>query len=142
MRVLTITPQLPTAARPGSMAPTARQIDSLRTQGVAIQVVEMVGLPMLKYLQCLPTAWSALASVDLVHAHFGYCGWLARCQLRKPLVISFMGDDLLGTPNAEGRLERFSQSMVAANRWLARTADAVIVKSAEMAAVVAPVQRM
>ena len=30
MRILMVTPQLPTAARPGSMAPAARQIQSLR----------------------------------------------------------------------------------------------------------------
>jgi glycosyltransferase involved in cell wall biosynthesis len=51
-----------------------------------------------------------------------------------------MGDDLLGTPDAAGRIKPFSRWMVAANRRLAGMVDAVIVKSAEMAEVVAPVK--
>jgi len=140
MRVLTITPQLPSATRAGSMAPAARQIESLQALGTQMNVLEIIGLPMLKYLQALPSEWSQLAAVDVIHAHFGYCGWLARSQWRKPVVVSFMGDDLLGTPDATGRLKPFSQWMVAANRRLARMVDAVIVKSAEMAEVVAPVK--
>ena len=104
-----------------------------------MDVFEITGLPVLKYLQALPAEWSLLAAADVVHAHFGYCGWLARSQVRKPVVVSFMGDDLLGTPDAAGRLKPFSRWMVAANRRLAGMVDAVIVKSAEMADVVAPV---
>jgi glycosyltransferase involved in cell wall biosynthesis len=51
-----------------------------------------------------------------------------------------MGDDLLGTPDAEGRLRAFSKVAVQVNRYVARTVDAVIVKSAEMAEVVKPVK--
>jgi glycosyltransferase involved in cell wall biosynthesis len=60
--------------------------------------------------------------------------------VNKPVVVSFMGDDLLGTPNADGRKTRLSRLVVTADRWLARGVDAVIVKSAEMAAIVAPVK--
>lgn len=76
---------------------------------------------------------------DLIHAHFGYCGWVARCQQRIPVVISFMGDDLLGTPASSGRATLSSRLIVQINRVVARTAAAVIVKSDEMARVVAPV---
>jgi glycosyltransferase involved in cell wall biosynthesis len=120
------------------MAPTARQIESLRAIGAEIITLEIKGIPKLKYFQKLPSLRKYIPSVDLVQAHYGYCGWLARSQFRKPVVVSFMGDDLLGTPNDEGRIEPFSRLMVQANRWLARIVDAVIVKSAEMAKVVAP----
>lgn len=134
-----VTPALPRPGRPGTMAPTARQIESIRALGVEVEVLEIRGARRLKYLQCLPAFRSITASVDLVHAHFGYCGWLARTQKHKPVVVSYMGDDLLGTPDATGRASAFSRCVVHADRWLAQTVDAVIVKSAEMARVVAPV---
>ena len=139
MRVLIITPQLPSAAVPGSLAPLVRQIESLRALALQVDVLEVLGLPRLKYLQTLPVLYRRLPAVDLVHAHFGYCGWLARSQIAKPVVISFMGDDLLGTPDARGRIEPLSKVAVWVNRRVAPRVDAVIVKSAEMADVVAPV---
>lgn len=137
MRVLMVTHQLPSAGSPGTMAPVARQIESLRALGVDVDVVELTGRRKLKYLQALPALWSRVGRADLVHAHFGYCGWLARLQLTKPLVVSFMGDDLLGTPDETGRLSRLSQCVVQLDRWFAHTVDGVIVKSAEMAHVLA-----
>lgn len=140
MRVLMVTIQLPTRARPGTTAPVARQIESVRQAGVHVDVLEVKGARRLKYLQTLPRVWQRAARVDLVHAHYGYCGWLARSQLGKPVVVSFMGSDLLGTPDPSGRVCRASRLVVHADRWLARTVDAVIVKSPEMARVVAPVK--
>ena len=139
MRVLILTPALPSESDPGSMAPAARQIRSLMELGVEMHVQEMRGIPRLKYLQAVPRMWSQLQHVDLIHAHFGYCGWLARLQFRKPTVVSFMGDDLLGTPNADGSRQVFSRLMVRANRCLAGWVSQVIVKSPEMARVVQPV---
>lgn len=139
-----VTPQLPALARPGTigrverMAPLARQIESLRRAGVHVHVLEIKGIQKLKYLQALPRLWALASSVDLIHAHYGYCGWLARSQFRKPVVVSFMGDDVLGTPDAKGHVGLFSKLVVQVDRWLARAVDAVIVKSAEMAQVVAP----
>jgi glycosyltransferase involved in cell wall biosynthesis len=140
MRILMVTPQLPSQARPGTMAPTARQIESLRALGAEVDVLEVRGARRLKYLQSLGSLWSFARSVDLIHAHFGYCGWIARSHLRKPVVVSFMGDDLLGTPDAAGRVSAASNLVVQIDRWVARTVDAVIVKSAEMARIVAPVR--
>jgi glycosyltransferase involved in cell wall biosynthesis len=140
VRILMVTHQLPAPAQPNTMAPVARQIDSLRAIGVQVDVLEIKGIPKLKYLQALPSLWALARSVDLIHAHYGYCGWLARLQFSKPMVVSFMGDDLLGTPDAKGHLEPLSRLVVQVDRWLARVVDAVIVKSAEMARVVEPVQ--
>lgn len=145
MRVLIICPELPSADSPGSMAPAARQIQSLRDMGIEVDVVDMRGIPKLKYLQLLPRVHHLSKKVDIVHAHYGYCGWLARFALLlsqpKPFVISFMGDDLLGTPvNSAGDLSWFSRRMVSSNRRLARLVNCVIVKSQEMAVVVAPVK--
>ncbi len=140
MRVLMVTPQLPRPGRPGTLAPTVRQIESIRALGIDVKILEVRGVKRLKYLQRLPDLRSLAASVDLVHAHFGYCGWLARSQRSTPVVVSFMGDDLLGTPDATGRISAFSRCVVQADRWLADKVDAVIVKSAAMARIIAPVK--
>lgn len=138
LRVLVLSPRLPTPERPGSMAPALRQIESLRKLGLEMIVQDMRGLPVLKYGPAIPRMRSMLKDVDLVHAHFGYCGWIGRMQSRKPLIVSFMGDDLLGTPGKTGKVTWFSRLMVQFNRWLALRCDEVIVKSQEMADVICP----
>jgi glycosyltransferase involved in cell wall biosynthesis len=139
MRVLTITGQIPTPEQSGTMHIVRKQIESLRGIGVQIDVQEIKGISKIKYLQALPGVWSKVVNYDLVHAHFGYSGWVARGQLRRPVVVSFMGDDLLGTPHENGRVGAMSRLVVQINRLMSHTMDAVIVKSAEMARVVAPV---
>jgi glycosyltransferase involved in cell wall biosynthesis len=114
-----------------------RQIRSLREAGAQVDVLEVKGIKMLKYLQCLPMLHALAREVDLVHGHYGYCGWLARSQFGKPVVVSFMGDDLLGTPDDRGRVGALSKLVVQIDCRLARAVDAVIVKSAQMASVVA-----
>ena len=138
IRVLAISPQLPDSSSPGSNAPLLRQVESLRERGVHVDVIDMRGTPMIKYLLAVPRMWWRMRNVDLVHGHFGFCGWLARMQCFKPLVISFMGDDLLGEPNDKGGFSRFSRMMVVANKFLARLARQVIVKSPEMAGIISP----
>lgn len=146
MRVLMICPELPSAENPGSMAPGARQIYSIRDAGVDVTIVDMRGIPKLKYMQVIPRVRKAIRKVDLVHAHFGYCGWLAllgrRLAMRRvPIVMSYMGDDLLGTPKDEhGTLERSSIWAAKLNMRLAKNYEQVIVKSQEMANCLQPLR--
>jgi glycosyltransferase involved in cell wall biosynthesis len=121
------------------MAPAVRQASSLTALGIDVTLLEVKGTRVLKYFQALPRLFAHSRSVEVIHAHYGFCGWLARGKLGSPVVVSFMGDDLLGTPDAEGRIQAWSQISVNMNRRLARIVDAVIVKSDEMAQVVAPV---
>ena len=139
MRILMVTPQLPRPGQPGTLAPTVRQIESIRDLGIDVHVLEVRGVKRLKYLQRMKDLHSLARSVDLIHAHYGYCGWLARSQRNTPVVVSFMGDDLLGTPDAAGNISAFSKWVVQADCWLAHKVDAVIDKSAAMARIVAPV---
>jgi glycosyltransferase involved in cell wall biosynthesis len=138
MRVLMVNPVLPTPACPSSTAFIARQIDSIRAAGVAVDVLEIKGIRGLKYLQCLPRFHALARSADLVHAHYGYHAWLARTRLDRPLVVTYMGDDLLGTPDAAGRATPFSRLAVRIDCWLGRLVDSVIVQSTEMAKIIAP----
>ncbi|MBL8888595.1 MAG: glycosyltransferase [Planctomycetaceae bacterium] len=138
MRVLMICPELPRTEKPGSMAPTSRQIQSLRDLGLEIETIDMHGVRRWKYLQAIPKTRRTIPKVDLVHAHFGYCGWLALLGRalafrRIPIVMSFMGDDLLGTPKDEqGNLESSSIWALKFNCWIAKYYKEVIVKSPEM----------
>ncbi len=105
-------------------------IQSLRTIGLSVDVVDMRGIPMLKYLLAIPRIRRLAKRADVIHAHFGYCGWLGRLapalmRARGPLVVSFMGDDLLVSPyNAAGDLEWFSKLMIPANKVLAKISRA------------------
>jgi len=140
MRVLMVTPPLPDANRPGSMAPAARQIESLRDCGIEPVIADMRGIPKLKYLQAVPRIRRLARDCDLVHAHFGYCGWLARLQRSKPVVLSFMGSDVYGDTLANGRPGWFSGSVAWINRnLLAHRVDQILVKSQMMADLIAPV---
>lgn len=141
MRILVVTVPLPSKDNPNTMAPLAHQVKSLRRLGVDVEVLEIEGIAKIKYLQCRPRLGALAARADLVHAHFGYCGWLARSQFSRPVVVSFMGSDLFGTPTtAAGPLTPLSRLEVYLNRWFAGKMDAVIVKSQKMAEVIAPVR--
>jgi len=71
--------------------------------------------------------------IDLIHAHYSYVGIVARTQWRVPVVVSYCGDDLLGTMNVRGKPTLFSMLAVFAGRLLSHQVDGVIVKSREMA---------
>lgn len=144
MRVLMICPELPRADKPGSMAPGARQIRSIQEAGVETEILDMRGIPKLKYLQALPKIRHWAKRVDLIHAHYGYCGWLAllgrKLSMRRvPIVMSFMGDDLLGTThNHQGDQEWFSKLQAKWNARISKHYDQVIVKSQQMAELISP----
>jgi glycosyltransferase involved in cell wall biosynthesis len=134
-----VTAPLPTAARPGTWAAVARQIESIRSLGIEVDVLEIDGPRAIKYLHAVGHLRERALSADLIHAHYGYCGWVSRLQKQKPLVVSFMGSDLLGVANSAGRIKGSSRVVVGIDRQLARFADAVIVKSRQMARVLDPI---
>jgi glycosyltransferase involved in cell wall biosynthesis len=105
-----------------------------------VEVLEVKGAKRLKYLQALPVLRRLSQNVDIIHGHYAFCGWLARAAWSKPVVCSFMGDDLLGSPDRNGHFSAKGRLIVQASRTLARLVDAVIVKSPEMASIVAPVK--
>jgi glycosyltransferase involved in cell wall biosynthesis len=140
MRILIITVELPTEVNPNTMAPLTRQIESLRHLGHHVDILELRGIRKFKYIQALPRLWKAMRSVDIIHAHYGYCGWLARAQLHTPTVLSLMGGDVYGVPDTDGRILPSTRVVAKINQVVAQTMNAVIVKSAEMASLIEPVQ--
>lgn len=139
MRVLQVTVPLPTADAARTTAPVGRQIDSLRRIGVEIDHLEVGGPARLKYLTTIPELRRRARHVDLIHAHYSYCGWLARAARGIPVVVSFMGTDLLGAPNPDGSIRPLSKVPIHISRLVADRFEAVIVKSEEMAQVIDPV---
>jgi glycosyltransferase involved in cell wall biosynthesis len=69
---------------------------------------------------------------ELVHAHYGHSGVLARLQTKAPIVLSYCGDDLLGSPRSDGSLTRRSIFLACGFSQLSRVLTATITKSEEM----------
>jgi glycosyltransferase involved in cell wall biosynthesis len=71
---------------------------------------------------------------DVVHAHYGYSGIIARFHVRAPLVVSYCGDDLLGTPDPDDptRMSLGSRALASTFAQVGRLARATITKSDEM----------
>jgi glycosyltransferase involved in cell wall biosynthesis len=133
MRVLFVTNMWPDESRPWYGTFIKTQADSLAELGHEVETVPIRGYASKgEYLRAIPAMRARVAGADVVHAHYGHSAVVARMQGRKPLVVSYCGDDLLGTATAEGRTTPRSRVEAALFRQLARVADATITKSAEM----------
>jgi glycosyltransferase involved in cell wall biosynthesis len=134
-RVLVVTNLWPTEADPGYGSFVQGQMESLRPFGVEFDTLFIDGrASRWNYLRAVLRMRRILREkrYDLIHAHFGLSGWVARCQFRVPVVVSFMGDDVLGRPRRDGRITVYGRFFQASSFVLARIVDAVIVKSGEM----------
>lgn len=110
-------------------------MESLRPLGVEYDVLFVNGREsQLNYVRGVFDVQRRLRAgqYDLIHAHFGLSGWVARFQRRVPLVVSFMGDDVLGRSDRHGRITKVGRLFQVSARVLARRAEAVIVKSRQM----------
>src|SRR3712207_6596888 len=136
MRALWVTNVWPDEVRPGQGSFIYSQAQSLIAAGVDIDVLYMtVQDDQGAYLRGVPELRRRIrgSHFDVVHAHFGYAGVVAVTQRRLPLVISYLGADLLGQPSATpGRITRKSAVLARVSAQAARLADATITKSEEM----------
>ena len=134
-RILVITNLWPTAADPGFGSFVEAQMESLRPLGVEYDALFINGRESKwNYLRGLLELRRRMRRnrYDLIHAHFGLSGWVARCQLRVPVVVSFMGDDVSGRPARSGRITFYGRLLQATSLLLARLVSAVIVKTRAM----------
>lgn len=134
MRVLTVTNMWPSTERPHWGAFVRSQVDSLVAAGVANTLYEIPGWRgtghYVRALRELPRV-ARECGAELLHAHYGLSG-AAALAVPLPLVVSFCGDDLLGRPDAHGRLSWKSRALIPVSVHAAHRASAVIVKSEEM----------
>jgi glycosyltransferase involved in cell wall biosynthesis len=134
--VLVVTNLWPTEADPSYGSFVKAQMESLRPLGVEFDVLFMSGRESKwNYLRGVRQVRKQLRAkrYDLIHAHFGLSGWVARLQSRVPVVVSFMGDDVLGRPTRSGRITLAGHILRISGFILARLASSVIVKSRPMA---------
>jgi glycosyltransferase involved in cell wall biosynthesis len=136
MNVLWLTNMWPDSARPWYGSFVYSQARSLERIGVDLDVLYVPGYRSSReYARGAAEVLrrSKRRRYDLVHAHYGHSGVLARLQRRAPLLLSYCGDDLLGTPKADGiGLTRRSVLLARGLAQVARASSATITKSREM----------
>jgi len=72
---------------------------------------------------------------DIIHAHYGISGFIARMQIRYKLLISFCGSDVLGKPNPSDSQSKISRLVVLLSKIAHRFADGSIAKTSQMVSV-------
>ena len=95
MRVLVVTNFMPDASAPQRGRWVRDQVDEVRRRGIEVDVFEFARgrneyLPATRRLRALLRR----ERFDLVHAHYGLAGWVARLAGAKPLVVTFHGTDV------------------------------------------------
>lgn len=137
MRVLVATAMYPTPENPAFGSFVKSQVQALERAGVEIELLVLSGRPRkLIYPRGVFQLYRRLRErpVDLVHAHYSFVGMVARTQFQVPVVVTYHGDDLLGSINRHGQKSAMSRLVVLAGQALSYVVDAVIVQSREMAA--------
>ncbi|WP_457618707.1 glycosyltransferase [Lutibacter sp.] len=113
-----------------------RQIEAIKHAGIKVITYNFKGWQKsYNYFLKLPDVRRLIINqkIDVVHAHYSYCAFIAMLKVPVPIVVSLMGSDLLGTFTPGGKVSfrgRF-------DRWITqkivRFADWIIVKSQRMA---------
>jgi glycosyltransferase involved in cell wall biosynthesis len=95
VRVLVVTNFTPDASAPQRGRWVRDQVDEVRRRGIEVDLFEFPRgrdeyLPATRRLRSLLRR----ERFDLVHAHYGLAGWVARRAGAKPLVVTFHGTDV------------------------------------------------
>jgi len=112
------------------------QANSLKNEGLDISIFGIKGKGIVGYLRNIPSLRKKLrnSSYEIIHAHYGSSAIVALLAKRKEkLIVSFMGDDILGTKNEKGKNTIISILESKFHRFLARYFyNYSIIKSEEM----------
>ena len=136
MRVLAATNMYPAGDDPGFGAFVADQMAWVARSGVEVAIEFIDGRRgKAAYLRGLGRVRrrAVRERFDLVHAHYGTVGFLASFQ-PLPFVVSFCGDDLLGTPDGAQGITLSSRLQRMLSRYAARRARAIVCKSEQLRA--------
>jgi teichuronic acid biosynthesis glycosyltransferase TuaC len=137
-RVLIITNMWPHAENPAYGIFIKRQVESLIASGLRCDVLFIHG-----YRSALAYALAALRLLAanrqgpgyaLVHGHGGETALPLRFYTRAPVLVSYVGDDLLGTPRADGTVSLPHRARRSLLRQHARLLSATLTKSKQMEA--------
>jgi teichuronic acid biosynthesis glycosyltransferase TuaC len=131
-RVLFVTSNWPTPDYPSRAPFVVREVRALQEAGVTVDVyVYDGGWSVGNYLRAWRETQQLLKQekYDLIHAYFGQCGLVACAQRKLPVVITYAGSDVEGSPNFHG-LHRYKHYvLITISRLLSLFADQVIVVS-------------
>ena len=139
MKILHIVSSLPTKEKPFIKSPVVSQIESLRRNGVSIDILNLDATEnILKYITGIFKIRKIIMQekYDLIHAHYSYCGLCSVFQKRVPLLVSFMGNDLFGVINRNGRQTPGGIFNLITSRILIRLTHTIIVKSRRMSDII------
>lgn len=123
LKILVVTNTYPTEERPGDTPNIKDQINDLEELGVSVDIFHIDHQRKINYL------WGILKifllsfqrkHYDLIHAFYGHSGLIAKLQFKYPVIITFLGSDLLG--EKDGKIGKF----------IVKYADGVIVMTDEM----------
>jgi teichuronic acid biosynthesis glycosyltransferase TuaC len=134
-KTLVVTNLWPSESDPSYGAAIRAQMESLKTMGVDYDVLFVNGRSSrVNYLRGIFEVRRRLAAkqYDLIYAHFGLSGWVARFQRKVPVVVKFMGDDVLGQFDWKGRITLMGRFYQISSIILARIIEGAIVMSQEM----------
>lgn len=141
LRVFQLTNMYPSPERPNWGVFIRSQVESLASHGVHSEVLEIEGWKSksnyLRALMALP-ARVAQGRYDLIHIHYGLNALASLGVKGLPIVVSFCGDDFWGKPDSSGTRSKGSLLLADLSKRASRRADALIVKSAEMAQAIGP----
>lgn len=136
LKVLHIAAGLSSPEHPYHQPFIKSQINSLKKEGIDCGVYEIKSFnSKLEYFTSIRRIRNLLKQVhyDVVHAHYSYCGFTAYFAAKnKPIVLSLMGSDILGTPNFSGRLTTRGKIDKIISTHIAKRMDHIIVKSRNM----------
>ena len=112
------------------------QGESLKAKGIVIEYFTIKDKGISGYLRHIFKLKNHLNKnqYDIIHAHYGLSGLIAILANRKriKLIISFMGNDLLGDHARNGKSTFVGKFLVSINQLFAKYADHIIVKNQVM----------
>lgn len=136
MKVLHVAAGLSTEERPHYQPFIKTQIESLRREGIDCCVYDIKSyISKLEYFKSITMIRNKIKTenYDLVHAHYSYCGISAYFSSgNKPIILSLMGSDLLGTPDTKGDLTFRGKIDKLISSSIAKKMSHLIVKSEQM----------
>ncbi len=97
MRVLVVTAMYPNRKNPARGTFVKEQVDSLIKSGIDVEVFSFGRDTGVGYLKAIVEFRRVISKnrFDLIHAHFGLTGIVARMQIGVPVIITYHGSDLL-----------------------------------------------
>ena len=108
------------------------QGESLKQLGIDLNYFLIKGKGFKGYIKNIfkLNSYLSKSSYEIIHVHYGLSGIVAHlARHREKLVVSLMGNDLIGSINSKGRYSLFGYLEVMLNKFYLRKYDFIITKS-------------